>query len=432
MTRTKFVQLSRSLVVADPAIASLVRDHGQYRSNTLGLVASECIASKAVREVMGSSLGDVYAEGAPGKRFYPSGRQVDDIEKLAAARTKSVFGFEYVNLQPHSGATANRCVYSSLLSPGDVLVTLKLDHGGHLTHGMAKNFSGTTYKIYHYEVDPVTGRLDMESVANIARVARIQNPGKKIMIVAGGSSYPYILDFESFGKIRDELNSDSGRVFLLTDMSHFAGLVAGNVYPSPVGVSDVVTFTTHKTLGGPRGAIIGSKAEYEAAINSGVFPGEIGGPFVHAIAARAVLMQEVGEPWFADYARNTIANAAALCDGLRRREITIFGEGTESHLFLVDLRTHGITGKEAQLALEGVGIRANRNVIPNDPQKPWITSGLRLGTPTLTRRGMGVDEMDIVAQCIADVLSNPNNPDVNFRVASKVLELCHDFPLYSE
>jgi glycine hydroxymethyltransferase len=410
------------LAAADPELLEAVLAEGRRQADGLELIASENFVSRAVLEAAGTVLTNKYAEGLPGKRYYGGCEFVDRAEELARERAKRLFGADHANVQPHSGAQANMAVYLAFLRPGDRVLGMDLSHGGHLTHGSRVNASGILYDVHAYGVREEDGRIDYDRLR--ARALEVQPK----MIVAGASAYPRILDFEAFGAIAREVGA-----ILLVDMAHIAGLVAAGVHPSPIPHADVVTTTTHKTLRGPRGGIILATEAHAKAVDKAVFPGTQGGPLMHIIAAKAVAFREALEPSFADYARQVVANARALGDGLMARGFTLVSGGTDNHLILVDLRDRGeLTGKDAEHALEAAGITVNKNTVPGEPRSPFVTSGLRIGTPALTTRGMGTEEMALVAGWIADILEDPASETVRTRVRGAVLELARRFPLYPE
>ena len=373
----------------DPEIASMI-DHEYARQNqNIELIASENIASPAVISAMGSVLTNKYAEGYPGKRYYGGCGYVDELEALAIDRAKQLFGAEFANVQPHSGAQANLEVYAALLQPGDTLMGMDLANGGHLSHGAPVNLSGQIYHSVGYGVDPETGRIDYDHVEDLVK----QHHPK--LLVAGASAYPRAIDFKVMGEIAHR----NGALFMV-DMAHIAGLVAGGQHMSPVPYADVVTTTTHKTLRGPRGGMILAREEFGKAINKAVFPGTQGGPLMHVIAAKAVCLREAMQPEFRIYAENIVKNAAALAAALQQRGFRLVSGGTDNHLMLLDLRGHGITGRDLQERLDSVHITVNKNAIPNDPQKPSLTSGVRIGTPAVTTRGLTVEDMEPLAECI--------------------------------
>ena len=385
----------------DPEIAGLIKAEVDRQNSHIELIASENWVSKAVMAAMGSPLTNKYAEGYPGKRFYGGCVCVDEVETLAIERAKKLFGCEYVNVQPHSGAQANMAVFFAMLKPGDTVLGMNLNHGGHLTHGSAANMSGTYFKAVSYGVND-DGVIDYEEVARIARECRPK------LIVAGASAYARIIDFKKFREIADEVGA-----YLMVDMAHIAGLVAAGQHPSPIPYADVTTTTTHKTLRGPRGGMILSDAATAKKFNfnKAVFPGIQGGPLMHVIAAKAVCFKEALEPEFQEYGRLVVENAKALCAGLMKRGVDIVSGGTDNHLMLVDLRNLGVTGKEMENLLDAVNITCNKNAIPNDPQSPFVTSGVRLGTPAVTSRGMKPEDMDVIAEAIALMLKSRDHQE---------------------
>ena len=385
----------------DPEIAGLIKAEVERQNSHIELIASENWVSKAVMAAMGSPLTNKYAEGYPGKRFYGGCVCVDEVETLAIERAKKLFGCEYVNVQPHSGAQANMAVFFAMLKPGDTVLGMNLNHGGHLTHGSPANMSGTYFKAVSYGVND-DGVIDYEEVARIARECRPR------LIVAGASAYARIIDFKKFRQIADEVGA-----YLMVDMAHIAGLVATGQHPSPIPYADVTTTTTHKTLRGPRGGMILSDAATAKKFNfnKAVFPGIQGGPLMHVIAAKAVCFKEALEPEFQEYGRMVVENARALCAGLMCRGVDIVSGGTDNHLMLVDLRNLGVTGKEMENLLDAVNITCNKNAIPNDPQSPFVTSGVRLGTPAVTSRGMKQEDMDVIAQAIALILKSRDHQE---------------------
>ena len=397
-------------------------DREVERQNTgIQLIASENFTSPAVMRAVGSVLTNKYSEGYPGKRYYGGNEFVDEVEDLARERVKSLFGAEAANVQPHSGANANVAVYLALLQAGDTVLGLSLDHGGHLTHGSPVNLSGRYYNFVSYRVTPSDERLDLDQIRDLALEHRPK------MIVAGATAYPRIIDPEPLRQICDEV----GALFLF-DAAHIAGLIAGGVHPNPVPFADVVTFTTHKTLRGPRGGCILSTAEHAAAIDKAIFPGLQGGPLEHVIAGKAVAFREAADPAFADYARQIVANSQALAAGLAANGFRLVSGGTDNHLMLVDLQAFdsGLTGKDAQVALDAAGITCNKNTVPDDPRSPFVTSGLRLGTPSVTTQGMREAEMGTIAELITRVLRAPGDEAVISAVRSEVRELCSDFVPY--
>jgi glycine hydroxymethyltransferase len=409
-----------SLRDADPAVARLINAELRRQQRGLELIASENFASRAVIDAMGTPLTNKYAEGYPGRRYYGGCEVVDEVEQLAIDRLKQLFGAEHANVQPHSGAQANFAAFMALIRPGELLMGMSLPHGGHLSHGAAVNHSGVVWRAIHYGVDPATGRIDYDKARDQARQERPR------LIIAGGSAYARIIDFAAFRSIADEIGA-----FFLVDMAHFAGLVAGGVYPSPIPHAQVVTSTTHKTLRGPRAGLILCTIEHAKAIDKSVFPGTQGGPLQHVIAAKAVAFGEALTNDFKEYARQVVENAKVLADELTARGFAIVSGGTDSHLMLVDLRPKELTGKAAEKILGEAGITVNKNTIPDDPQSPFVTSGIRLGTPAVTTRGMGVAEMRKVAELIDRALSYSSDEDTLIEVRAEVEELTSAFPLYS-
>ncbi len=409
------------LRAADPTIAGLVQQEVARQQQGLELIASENFASRAVLEAMGTPLTNKYAEGYPGRRYYGGCEVVDQVEQIAIDRLKRLFQAEHANVQPHSGAQANFAAFMAVLQPGEPLLGMSLPHGGHLSHGASVNHSGVIWRATHYGVDPASGRIDYEAVRAQARKDRPR------LLVAGGSAYARFIDFGIFRSIADEVGA-----LLLVDMAHFAGLVAGGVYPSPVPHAHLVTSTTHKTLRGPRGGLILCGAELAKAVDKSVFPGAQGGPLEHVIAAKAVAFLEALEPEFRDYAGTIVLNAKALAAGLIDHGFAIVSGGTDTHLMLVDLRPKGLTGKVAEKALDRAGITVNKNTIPDDPQSPFVTSGIRLGTPALTTRGMGPAEMTRIAALIDRVLTRPDDEPTIEAVKRDVEELAAAFPLYGQ
>ncbi|MEJ5253278.1 MAG: serine hydroxymethyltransferase [Chthonomonadetes bacterium] len=402
----------------DPEVFAAIENEKKRQHNHLELIASENIASKAVLEAMGSVMTDKYAEGYPAKRYYGGCENMDVVESLAIERAKQLFGAEHANVQPHSGAQANQAVYSVVLQPGDTFLAMDLSMGGHLTHGSPVNFSGTLYRAVHYGVRPDTEEIDYDQVRDLARQHRPK------LIVAGASCYPRIIDFAAFREIADEVGAK-----FMVDMAHIAGLVAAGEHPSPVPYADFVTTTTHKTLRGPRGGMILCKAEYAQAIDKAVFPGMQGGPLMHMIAAKAVCFKEALQPQFKVYQSQVRRNARTLADALARRGFRLVSGGTDNHLMLIDLRPHRLTGRKAQVVLDSVHITVNRNMIPFDPEKPFVTSGIRLGTPAVTTRGMAEPEMERIAELIARTLEAPEDEARLHTVREEVLALCNEFPV---
>ena len=414
--------IKSSLMECDPSVAKLINSELLRQETHLELIASENFASKAVMEAQGSVLTNKYAEGLPNKRYYGGCEHIDEIEKLAIERAKKLFNANWANVQPHSGAQANFAVFLSLLKPGDTIMGMDLSHGGHLTHGSPVNVSGKWFRTCHYEVDQKTETLDMELI----RKKAIENQPK--LIICGYSAYPRKIDFQAFRSIADEVNA-----YLLADIAHIAGLVASGCHPNPIPYCDVVTTTTHKTLRGPRGGLILSKdLELGKNLDKSVFPGSQGGPLEHVIAAKAVAFKEAMEPKFQSYCQNVISNAQALANQLQKRSISIVSKGTDNHIVLLDLRSIGITGKVADQLVSDIKITANKNTVPFDPESPFVTSGLRLGSAALTTRGFDEQAFEDVGDIIADRLLNPNDDNIKERSIQKVSELCKKFPLYSE
>ena len=395
----------------DPEIANAITDEFNRQNSHIELIASENWVSPAVMSAMGSILTNKYAEGYPAHRYYGGCECVDVVEELARERAKELFGCEYVNVQPHSGAQANMAVQFAVLKPGDTVMGMNLDHGGHLTHGSPVNFSGTYFTIVPYGVND-EGVIDYDNVMAIAKEC------KPKMIIAGASAYARIIDFKKFREIADEVGA-----FLMVDMAHIAGLVAAGLHPSPIPYADVVTTTTHKTLRGPRGGMILSSQEVadKYKFNKAIFPGTQGGPLMHVIAAKAVCFKEALQPEFKEYQQQIIKNAQALCKGLQSRDIKIVSDGTDNHLMLVDLTPYNLTGKEVEKLLDMAHITANKNTIPNDPQKPFVTSGIRLGTPAATSRGLKEDDFDKVAEAIALLIKSGESAVDEARAIIKTL-----------
>jgi glycine hydroxymethyltransferase len=408
-----------SLKETDSVIYGLVEKELDYQKNTVRLIASENYTSEAVMEATGSILTNKYAEGYPGKRYYAGNKYVDEIENLAIDRAKQLFNVGHANMQPHSGSSANVATFFSFLEPGDKFMGLELPHGGHLTHGSHVNFSGKWFKAIAYGVDKETEALDYDAI----RKKAIEEKPK--LIICGYTAYPLIIDFKEFRSICDEVGA-----VMMADISHFAGLVAGGVYNSPAEYADVITSTTHKTLRGPRSAMILGPEENAKKIDKGVFPGMQGGPLEHCIAAKAVCFHEAMQPDFKEYAAQIIKNAKTLAEELVSSGLRLVAGKTETHLILVDLTPKGITGKDAQIALEEAGIIVNRNTIPFDPKSPFITSGIRLGTAALTTRGMKEDEMKNIAGMMVKVIENPNDSELKLKTMKDVQELCERFPVY--
>lgn len=403
----------------DPEIYSAIKEEEEREEYHLEMIASENFVSPAVLEAQGSVLTNKYAEGYPGKRYYGGCTYVDKVEELARERLKKLFNAEHANVQPHSGSQANLAVYYVVLNPGDTVLGMNLAHGGHLTHGSPVNISGKFFKFFFYGVDKETERIDYDNVYRLAKEV------KPKLIIAGASAYPRIIDFAKFAEIAESVSA-----YLMVDMAHIAGLVAVGLHPSPVPYAQFVTSTTHKTLRGPRGGFILCKKEFAKEIDKAVFPGIQGGPLMHVIAAKAVAFKEALSPDFLQYQKQIILNAQALADELIRLGYRLVSGGTDNHLILVDLRNLNLTGKIAEKILEDAGITVNKNAIPFDPQPPTITSGIRIGTPALTTRGMKEDEMRYIAHLIHEVLSSPEDERVRIKVKNKVKELCEQFPIY--
>jgi glycine hydroxymethyltransferase len=413
--------VNREIVAAvDSEIAKVLDREERRQTDQLELIASENIASRAVMAVQGSILTNKYAEGYPGKRYYGGCEVVDQAEKLAIERAKALFGAEEVNVQPHSGSQANMAAYFALLEPGDRVLGMDLAHGGHLTHGAKASFSGQLYRFSHYGVSRETGRIDY------AQVRKIAQEKKPRMIVAGASAYPRTLDFDVFAEIAEEAGA-----YLMVDMAHIAGLVAVGLHPSPVPKAHVVTSTTHKTLRGPRGGMILTKADIAQKLRSEVFPGIQGGPLMHVIAAKALAFKEAMSPEFKAYQQRVLDNAQSLAETLQAAGMELVSGGTDNHLMLVDLSSWNITGKDAEAALGRAGITVNKNAVPFDQRGPFVTSGIRIGTPYITSRGVGPDEMKKVGGMIIATLKNPDDPAVIERTRSQVAEMCAAFPLYT-
>jgi len=409
------------LAEADPEVARLIREETRRQAEGLELIASENFVSPAVLEAMGSALTNKYAEGYPGKRYYGGCEVVDQVEQLAIDRAKKLFGADHANVQPHSGSQANMAAYFAVAQPGDTLLAMSLNFGGHLTHGSPVNFSGRLFKIVPYGLRKSDETVDMDEVARLAREHR-----PKVLVV-GASAYPRLLHFDQFAAIAREVGAA-----LVVDMAHIAGLVATGLHPSPVPHADIVTSTTHKTLRGPRSGMILSREAHAKAVNSQIFPGIQGGPLEHVVAAKAVAFHEALQPAFRTYQQSILDNAQALAEGLRRAGLRLVSGGTDNHLMLVDLRPKGLTGKLAEEALGKAGITVNKNMIPWDPEKPFVTSGIRVGTPALTTRGMTPAEMTRVAALIGRALDAPADASVLAQVKGEVRELTRQFPLYPD
>jgi glycine hydroxymethyltransferase len=414
---------SRTETIAgfDPELTWALERETQRQEDHIELIASENYASPRVLEAQGSVLTNKYAEGYPGKRYYGGCQYVDVAEQLAIDRACELFGAEYANVQPHSGSQANFAVYSAVLHPGDTMLGMSLAHGGHLTHGASVNISGKLYHALTYGLDPATEAIDY---AQVEELARLHQPK---LIVAGASAYSLAIDWQRFRAIADEVGA-----LLMADAAHYAGLIAAGVYPSPVGIADFVTTTTHKTLRGPRGGLILASAEYAKQLNSAIFPGSQGGPLMHVIAAKAVAFKEALSAGFREYQEQVIANAQAMAAALQQRGCRIVSGRTDCHLFLVDLTAKGVTGKDAEDALGRAHITINKNSIPHDTQKPTVTSGIRLGSPAITTRGFGIAEVTQLASLIADVLDAPRDDAVIERTGAAAKALCAKFPVYGK
>jgi glycine hydroxymethyltransferase len=420
-TKTEAPLRWRTLTESDPEIAATLRDERHRQNSGLELIASENFVSQAVLDAAGSVLTNKYAEGYPGKRYYGGCEFVDVAESLAIARAKELFGADHANVQPHSGAQANMSVYFTLLKPGDTVLGMNLAHGGHLTHGHPLNFSGKLYTIVPYGVRQDDERIDYDEFERLA------HEHKPKMIMVGASAYPRVFDFERIGKVGRDVGAP-----VVTDMAHIAGLVAAKVHPSPVPHADFVTTTTHKTLRGPRGGMVLCRAQYAKDLDRAVFPGVQGGPLMHIIAAKAVCFKEAMEPGFVDYQRQIVANAQRLARGLSSAGYRLVSGGTDNHLMLVDVFSKGLTGKVAEAALGKAGITVNKNAIPFDKNPPMVASGIRVGTPAVTSRGMRDPEMDVIAEYISRALAAPEDDRVLGSIRTEVEGLCRKFPLYPE
>ncbi len=407
--------------IIDPDMARTVAEELKRQRGTLELIASENFTSSAVMQVQGSVLTNKYAEGYPDKRYYGGCEFVDIAEKLAVDRAKELFNAAYANVQPHSGSQANMAIYFAFLNPGDTVLGMDLAHGGHLTHGSPASFSGRLFDFKSYGVDKDSGRIDYDAVAQLAEQHRPK------MIVAGASAYPRMIDFEAFSRIARSVDAT-----LMVDMAHIAGLVAAGLHASPVPLADVVASTTHKTLRGPRGGLILAQADYSERLNKQIFPGIQGGPLMHVIAAKAVAFKEALQPSFQTYQMNVVKNARTLAERLKQMGIELVSGGTDNHMMLLDLRNLTLTGKEAEEVLGRAGITVNKNAIPFDPQSPFITSGIRIGTPAVTTRGMKESEMEVIAELIARVLKNRHDEKVIAQIRDRSEQLCRDYPLYPE
>lgn len=412
---------SKSIQAVDPEIAAAIDSEVLRQQNNLELIASENVISKTVMKAIGSVLSNKYAEGYPGKRFYGGCEYVDDVETIAIERAKELFGASYANVQAHSGSQANMAALFGMLEPGDKVLGMDLAHGGHLTHGSPASFSGKLFDFKHYGVDRETGIIDMD---NVQKIAEEHNPK---MIIVGASAYPRTLDFENFARIAKSVGAT-----LMVDMAHIAGLIAGGVHPNPIPHADIVTSTTHKTLRGPRGGLILAATDITNKINKQIFPGIQGGPLMHVIAGKAISFKEASLPEFKVYQQNIVKNAKTLSQALLDHGFNLVSGGTDNHLMLVDLTSKNISGKEAEETLDIAGITANKNVIPFDTRSPFITSGIRIGTPVITTRGMGEKEMHLVADLINDAINKRDDKTALKAIKEKVVSLCDDFPLFTE
>jgi glycine hydroxymethyltransferase len=412
-------RMQRPLDVVDPDIANLLRDEARRQATGLELIPSENLVSEAVLEAMGSIFTNKYAEGYPGKRYYGGCEYADKVEQLAIDRARELFGADHANVQAHSGTSANVAVYMALLQPGDTVLGMALSHGGHLTHGHPLNFSGRMYKFTEYHV-----RRDSEQI-DYAEIEELAHQHKPKMIVAGASAYSRIIDFERIAKVAKSVDA-----LFFVDMAHIAGLVAAGVHPSPVPHADVVSTTTHKTLRGPRGGLVLCRSALAKEIDKLTFPGTQGGPLVHTIAAKAVCLKEAMEPSFKEYQKQIVANAKALANAIGKRGFRIIAGGTDNHVFLIEVHPRGITGRDAEQALDRAGITVNKNSIPFDPLPPMKAGGIRLGSPSITTRGMKAPEMELIAGWIAEILTNIGNAEVEQQVRKQVAELAARFPIY--
>jgi glycine hydroxymethyltransferase len=412
-------RMQRPLDAVDPDIANLLRDEARRQATGLELIPSENLVSEAVLEAMGSIFTNKYAEGYPGKRYYGGCEYADKVEQLAIDRAKELFGADHANVQAHSGTSANVAVYMALLQPGDTVLGMALSHGGHLTHGHPLNFSGRMYKFTEYHV-----RRDTELI-DYAEIEELAHQHKPKMIVAGASAYSRIIDFERIAKVAKSVDA-----LFFVDMAHIAGLVAAGSHPSPVPHADVVSTTTHKTLRGPRGGLVLCRAALAKEIDKLTFPGTQGGPLVHTIAAKAVCLKEAMEPSFKEYQKQIVANAKAMADAISKRGFRVVAGGTDNHVFLIEVHSRGITGKDAEQALDRAGITVNKNSIPFDPLPPMKAGGIRLGSPSITTRGMKEPEMELIAGWIAEILANIGKPEIEQKVRKQVAELAARFPIY--
>ena len=410
----------KHVLARDPEVHAAIEAERKRQQDKIELIASENFVSKAVMEAQGSVLTNKYAEGYPGKRYYGGCEHVDVVETLAIERVKKIFGADHANVQPHSGANANFAVYFAFLKPGDKVLGMNLSHGGHLTHGSPVNVSGTYFDIIPYGVDEKTHLIDYDALEELAKKEMPK------MIVAGASAYSRIIDFERMGKIAKEVGA-----ILFVDMAHIAGLVACGLHPSPIPHADVVTTTTHKTLRGPRGGVILCRAEHAAKIDKAIFPGTQGGPLMHVIAAKAVAFKEILDDDFKAYGEQVLSNAEALADALKAQGFNLVSNGTDNHLMLIDLRNHQLTGKAAEKMLDEIGITVNKNTIPFDPESPFVTSGLRIGTPAMTSRGMDEEAMEEIAEIISITLKNIDDEEVMKEARERVATLLAKYPLYA-
>jgi glycine hydroxymethyltransferase len=420
MEESKMFAADQTIAKFDPELAAAIKAECQRQEDHIELIASENYTSPAVMEAQGSQLTNKYAEGYPAKRFYGGCEHVDVVEQLAIDRVKQLFGAEYANVQPHSGSQANQAVYFSILKPGDTVMGMNLGHGGHLTHGSPANLSGKMFNIVAYGLNEQE-EIDYDDMERVAMET------KPKLIIGGASAYALRFDFERMGQIAKKCGA-----YFMVDMAHYAGLIAAGVYPNPVPYADFVTSTTHKTLRGPRGGIILAKAEFEKSINSNVFPTLQGGPLMHVIAGKAIAFKEALQPEFKVYQEQVLKNADAMARTLAERGLRIISGRTESHVFLVDLRPKGLTGKAADALLGRGHITVNKNAIPNDPESPFVTSGIRIGSPAITTRGFKEAEAVMVANLVADVLDNPTDDAAIARVAEQATALCHRFPVYAK
>ncbi len=412
---------NKMLSIFDPEVSKAMNEEKRRQNDKLVLIASENFVSRAVLEAQGSVLTNKYAEGYPGQRYYGGCEYVDVIEHLARDRAQSLFKAEHVNVQPHAGAIANLAVYLTVLNPGDPVLGMDLSHGGHLTHGSPANISGKYFRFYTYGIDEESGYIDMDEVRQLAHLTTPK------LIVAGASAYPREIDFAAFGEIAREVGA-----YLMVDMAHIAGLIAAGLHSDPVPHAEFVTSTTHKTLRGPRGGLILSKKEFARAVDKAVFPGLQGGPLMHIIAAKAVGFKEALSQEFINYQKQVINNAQKLGEKLQEYGFSLISGGTDNHLLLVDLRSKNITGRDAENLLDDVGISVNKNAVPKDPERPVVTSGIRIGTPAITSRGMKEEEMESIAELINKTIEGKDDPSTISAVKSKVKELCSEFPLYQD